>query len=374
MRPTITAIARRTGKHPSTVSRVLSGDQRYSISDACRQQILSVARQLNYVPRHSGRSLATGRSYTVAAVLGTMERDLASPSQAATLMELSRVLLRHGYHLSLFPPTPGQSHHQHVCRALRQGRFDGLYVGSRMIRRQTLEELADHQVPVVTSEPAWSARRSPLLSTVVRDYTMGLRQMVQSLLRRGHRRALFVVSRYLLARSPSNQRVKLCREIAAAEGLQIAETDMLGYQHEVGRILAERGEARIAARAEMERVSQYSAIIGYSDMIAMGVADALRDAGLEPGRDVALVGGGNVETSPSHPSPQPFLATVEHHNRLRGRRIAEALLHRMQDPHRPTAQYLVPTRFIERPSIECQAQAGRLAASDAAIQDSSVSG
>ena len=45
---TIREIAREAGYSPATVSRVLNGDQTFSVSKKAREQILKVAHELNY--------------------------------------------------------------------------------------------------------------------------------------------------------------------------------------------------------------------------------------------------------------------------------------------------------------------------------------
>lgn len=351
MNPTIADIARLTNKSRSTVSRVLRDDPRYTISRPVREQILAAARKLNYVPQHSARSLATGKSYCVAAVLGNAERDLASPMLASMFLAMMRRFLKAGYYLTYLPAAPGHSVRQHVRAALRQGRVDGLYIGSRMIGPEMLAEVTERGVPVVTTEAHPQVRRSGVVSVVDRDYRPGMEQLAAALHARGHHRVGHVVPSYLTKHPYYINRLALFREIAAEAGLTIEDSDVLCYEEQIRGFFADRAEARLAAERNLDWLRRYTAIVTTSDLVAYGVRDALKAVGIEPGRDMALAGIDSIETSPNYRVRKPFLATIAPNMSLRGRRVAELLLERMKDPQAPARAVKVPARFVERESL-----------------------
>lgn len=67
---TIREIAREAGYSPATVSRVLNGDQTFSVSKKAREQILKVAHELNYDHR-----LIKERGYSVAVIFAVTPQE-----------------------------------------------------------------------------------------------------------------------------------------------------------------------------------------------------------------------------------------------------------------------------------------------------------
>jgi LacI family transcriptional regulator len=73
---TIEDISRETGLSRGTVSRALN--DRPDISAATKQKVLDACQQLNYVPSKAARSLATGRSYVLIAVVDDLDQATVS--------------------------------------------------------------------------------------------------------------------------------------------------------------------------------------------------------------------------------------------------------------------------------------------------------
>ena len=67
---TIREIAREAGYSPATVSRVLNGDQTFSVSKKAKEQILKVAHELNYDHR-----LIKERGYSVAVIFAVTPQE-----------------------------------------------------------------------------------------------------------------------------------------------------------------------------------------------------------------------------------------------------------------------------------------------------------
>ena len=351
MSATIADIARMTGKDRSTVSRALRGDTRYPVSEASRRAILEAARKLDYAPSHSARSLASGKSYTVGAALNRAEQDLGSPHFAAVLMEMNRVLLEAGYHLTLLPTDSDQPGADEVIDMIRCRRIDGLYIGSNMLTENVARELATHRMPVVTTEHVPESAKGGLVSVVRRNDRPGMQALGEMLARRGHRRVAYVIPQHIVDNPNYAHRVPLFHEAMAEAKIPQRDDAIVTYTPTVRSNLADRAEARLAAEQRMDHLRRFSAIVGTSDLVALGVGDALCAAGLEPGRDVALAGYDNIEASPSYPVTSPFLTTIDPSRKRRGRQIGELLLAQMREPDADPRVCEVPSRLIVRRSL-----------------------
>jgi len=71
---TIYDVAKKAGVSTATVSRVINGAS-YPVREETRQKILKAAEELNYRPNNIAKSLARGRTYTIALLIPTITND-----------------------------------------------------------------------------------------------------------------------------------------------------------------------------------------------------------------------------------------------------------------------------------------------------------
>ena len=105
----------------------------------------------------------------------------------------------------------------------------------------------------------------------------------------------------------------------------------------------------IATRSLLARNEPVTAILAGSDPIVEGVYKALRDCGLGVPEDVSVVGFDDVEAALLHPP----LTTCRVFTTEVGRKLAELVLRRIEDPVAAPQQVTLPTQLVKRES--CQA-------------------
>lgn len=88
-------IARLAETSEATVSLVLNGRHHHRVSDALRDQILSIAAQLGYHPNRQAQLLASGRTRAVGILVNTLTNSFFS----AYIGLLEDSLARHDYHV-----------------------------------------------------------------------------------------------------------------------------------------------------------------------------------------------------------------------------------------------------------------------------------
>ncbi len=85
----------------------------------------------------------------------------------------------------------------------------------------------------------------------------------------------------------------------------------------------------------------------FNDLVAFGAMNALRASGIEPGRDVGVVGiGGTDEAAAFHPA----LTTVLDNPAKIGRMAAELLLRRIADPGMAPEHLTLEPKLVIRES------------------------
>ena len=346
---TIARIAGLAGVNSSTVSRVLGHHPRFQVGAACRARILKIARELNYTSNYAGRSLVSGKSYTIVAVLGNMERDLASPFLAPVITELTRTLWAKGYALALLPVDARNRRTLNcdILRIIRENRADGYFIPNMFLSAATLALLRQRRRPVVTfAERAGETDAGGIVSTVLLDERPGADGVASTAAQLGHRRVLYVMP-YALR----DLRLPAMRAALRRAGIVFTKNDCLVYNQISRGFLHDRPNAHAAAAAHMDKLLAYSLLVCCSDLVALGVMDALRERGVQPGKDISVVGCDNIEENANYLVDKPQLASIDRGARERGRAAAELLLERLEQPDRVPVVRLVSTRFIRRLSI-----------------------
>ena len=117
---------------------------------------------------------------------------------------------------------------------------------------------------------------------------------------------------------------------SAALQVDAISTEQAGYAA-AGELLA-RGEA-------------FDAIVGASDLIALGAMRKLQEHGLGVPGDVAVVGFDDI---PAAGLANPPLTTIAQNTRLAGEVLVETLLHRIREE--PAEARMLPARLVVRRS------------------------
>lgn len=189
-RATLTEIARRCNVSHGTVSRVLNErlGATFSVRPELRDQILSVARQLNYRPNGAALAMSRGRFHNVSLVLGTSSHYLP----LGLVLGASQALRQRDMSLSVVELSEAElTSEGYVPRMLRELACDGLlinYLGS--VPREMDRLLETYRVPSV-----WVNVRRDHDCVFPDDYQGGC-LATRALLERGHRRITFVGVRY----------------------------------------------------------------------------------------------------------------------------------------------------------------------------------
>ncbi|OZA86663.1 MAG: sugar-binding protein [Azorhizobium sp. 39-67-5] len=267
---TVASLARAAGVAASTVSRALRNDPR--ISPEVRERIVTLAQEVGYTPNVLARSLVGGNSGLIGLVLGPVENPLyAELMQRAVTQAAAR-----GWRLLLVHAGPGPIE-QATADALLQYRVDGCIITSAELSSRTAIICRDNQVPLVmVNRVAWEHG-----SAVSCDNEAAGALLADLLIEAGHRR-LAVVSGNPTTSTSIKRADGFIRQVRAAglpEPLRFGGANSHAKGFEAGQA--------IAALPTSERPD---AVLGVSDFIAMGIMDALREAGLRVPGDISVVG------------------------------------------------------------------------------------
>ena len=327
---TLEDVAARAGVSRATASRVINGSPR--VTDATRKAVQRAVKALRYTPNRAARSLAGSSSDTVALVVSEpADRMFADPYFAGTVRGVAAALGETRYQLVLLA-IHGDDDRRRVERHLLQGTTDGVLLLSARADDPLPGRLVKEGLPcVIAGRPEDAA-----VGYVDADNEGGAREAVEHLLARG-RQVIATVA------GPADMAVGAHRY----EGWRSALVDA---GHQAPRTLAARsdftraGGAAAAARL-LERTPKIDAVFAASDLMALGVLDALRAGGRAVPGDVAVVGFDDSELAVS---ADPPLTSVRQPIEQMGREMAAALLAQLGGA--PATGVVLPTELVVRRS------------------------
>ena len=315
-------VARRAGVHQSTVSRALGDDPH--VAPGTRARVLAAARDLGYTPNALARSLITRRT----ALVGVVMAGLTSPFQPYVLEKLVAALGTAGLRPLVFTAPPGQEVDD-ILPTVLEYRVDALIVTSATLSSARIDACARQGTPVILFNRTLPGSAA---SVVCCDNAEGGRLAANLLLDTGHRRLAFIAGSV-------NSSTNRDRERGFAE--RLAERGAAPPLHEPGTYTYETGYA--AGQRLLTRDDPPDAIFCASDIIALGVRDAARDAGIGVPDDLAIVGFDDI---PMADWPPYDLTTI----RQPVDRMVAATLALLREPGAGRATRLFRGELIERGS------------------------
>jgi DNA-binding LacI/PurR family transcriptional regulator len=342
---TLQTIADRVGVSRMTVSNAFSRPDQ--LSAGLRDRILAAAGELGYVgPDPSARALAKGTTGAVGIVLTDSLRYAFTDLVATQFLgAIAEELGPTGLALTLLSATGNRD----VVPA-RDVAMDGALVYSCDPTSPAVDLLTRRGLPLVYID------QTPVdgIPSVNVDDRAGARAAAEHLLGLGHHRiGLLMLSLHGpfgpadAAPRPTDGYVSEQRLAGWLDALRPA-----GAEPVVVRVQdAGFAEVSAGARVMLERPDRPTAVLCFSDVVALGVVDTARDLGLSVPGDLSVVG---FDDSPAARRFRPALTTVRQDVEEKGRAAAAALIAAIRasangEPA-PAEHLMLPTELIVRDS------------------------
>ncbi|MDR0400617.1 MAG: LacI family transcriptional regulator [Treponema sp.] len=319
---TIYDIARRTGFSPPTVSKALNNTG--SISEKTRDLIRKTARELNYVPNMSARTLTTKKSHLIGIIDSDLYRlNVFSPPAFTTIMAgFKQVMEKRNFELLL------------LSRLYPNYRnIDGLLI---------LAAAPDQTDPsLYTRYPCISVNDTlPGISKVITANYAGAAAAVQHLVDLGHRRIAYINGPVTPLSRAAVERRGGYRDCLKRNG--IPPDDAL--LEDAGTWQPSSGGAAI--RRILDRRPDITAVFACCDHLAYGALKALVEKGRKVPQDVSVVG---FDGDPFGEFSNPSLTTMSQDAARIGRTAGLLLLKKLEGGDCPPS-VRIPAKLILRHS------------------------
>jgi LacI family transcriptional regulator len=281
---TLHDVAREAGVSLATASRVLNGSSR-KVADSYRERVETAAAKLGYTANLSAQATARG----TAAIVALLVADIADPYFGQLASGVARGADEAGLVVTIAITERDPQREVRLVRALRGQRPRGLILAASRtdetdaagLRPELDALLATGGQVVALGRVAGGIRSVPL------DNRAGAAALGAELARIGYRKAVVV---------------------GAAEGIRTSDDRIAGFTDgftggggDVVEVVRGGGFTRDAgyeaAAALLERgVPEGTLVFGISDVVAIGVMSAIRDAGRRVGDDIAVAGFDDIAT------------------------------------------------------------------------------
>lgn len=327
-------IARKSGVSRSTVSRVLNGEP--YVNEKTRARVLEVIAAEGYSPNPAARALATQRTQIVGVVI-PREFDVVfeDPHYFPTLLNgVSGEVDQRDYTMLVWMGQKHMETERFYQRIAKNRLMDGVIIASASRDEPLILHLAQGKTHFVMVERP--GIMTDEVSYVTVDNVRGGQVAVAHLAQRGRRRIGTVTG--LLNNPDAHDRLIGYRQALEAAGLPFDPQLVVEGQFH-------RKMAYGAAQTLIER--GVDAIFAANDTMALGVLDALRDAGRRVPADVAVVG---FDDLPAALYANPPLTTMHQPIQYKGQ-IAAQLLLDLIEGHASSPQHIVlETTLVVRES------------------------
>ncbi|MEV1286177.1 LacI family DNA-binding transcriptional regulator [Micromonospora sp. NPDC049679] len=343
---TLQTIADAVGVSRSTVSNAYSRPDQ--LSPELRERILETARRLGYSgPNPTARSLRRGRVGAIGVLFtATMSYAFTDPYAVQFLRGLSEAAERHDSGLLLLPLSPGDD--EAGMNAVRNAVVDGFCIYCVPEWHRSLPVIRARRLPIVSGEHD-GGRNAACVGI---DEAAATRAAGEHLARLGHRRIAVIgdwltvdrQTRPVTIAAPgdvpyyvSRERLRGYHDAFAAAG--IAWTDV----STANAADNSREAGATAAAYLLDCAHPPTAVLALTDLLALGVLDALAARGLRAGHDVSVVGFDDIPEAGA-----AGLTTIRQPAIERGRIAGGLLLDPPADP--ADRQVVLPTELIVRAS------------------------
>lgn len=276
--PTIKDVAREAGVSIATVSYVINNKDS-GVSDSTRQQVLEAIERIGYKPNVNARNLQASQTKLIGYAWHTVRHGEVNPILDRFTYFLAQAAESAGYHMLTF--THNDENWRTVYADLIESRrVDGFILSNTSHNDARIRYLIDSGFPFVSfgrSTPEWDF---PYVDT---DGTRGVLESVRHLVGLGHRRIAMVA---WPADSVSGQhRVQGYLNGLAEAGIRFDPRYVWR-----GPMAESTGHEALENWLTLPAPEQPTAVIAITDLMAIGVLNAARAAGISVGRDLAVVG------------------------------------------------------------------------------------
>jgi LacI family transcriptional regulator len=320
-------LAEHLGLNPATVSVVLNEVPGRSIPQSTRDRIKAAAKELNYQPSLLARSLRNRRTLTI----GILVPELGDGYHTQVLSGIGDHLMDAGYFYFT-------AHHRHRKNLIEE--YSQMLIGRGAEALIAIDTLLEHPLPVPVVALA-GHRHIDGITNVVLDHRFAAELILTHLYSLGHRRIAFMRGQPFS--SDSDERWQTLVHVAQEIGIPIKPELIMKLERDISS--PELGYP--VMQHLLSNREQFTALVAFNDMSAIGAIRALQDVGLRVPADISVIGFDDIKAAAFN---NPRLTTIRQPLSNMGRIAAQCVLNRIHGSERYREQITVEPELMIRES------------------------
>jgi LacI family transcriptional regulator len=272
---TLEDIARKAGVSLSTASRALNDSP--FIKEETKSKVKRIAKELGYEKNELARGLAKGSIKIISLVIS----DISNPFFSEIARGVEDAANARGYGMILCNTDRDPEKEGGYMRMLKRSRVAGLILASATVDDSYIKDLSQSETPLILISRTSKADTSYI---IIDDFKGGL-MATEYLVKLGHQRIGFIGGPKGLTSTMG--RIRGYQKALKRNGIPLYK--------EIVRYADFTREAGYHAMREYLKLSKLpTAIFGANDMIALGVIEAVEEAGLSVPDDISVIGYDNI--------------------------------------------------------------------------------
>ena len=277
------------------------------MSEDTRKRVMEAVESLGYTPNFGARVMAAKRTYTIGAIIPTMENAIF----ARGLQAFQEELHARGYTLLVSSTSYRPEVEAEQVRALVARGADGVLLIGHERDPAIYQYLKQQNVPVLV---AWAFMAGQAVPSIGFDNRAAMRALAQEVLDLGHRR-IGVISAPSAGNDRAAGRLLGIKEALAARGLDDDSLEVIETPYGI-----ENGSA---AFEQLMAEHKPSVVMCGNDVLAAGALQGARALGLAVPGDVSITGFDDIELAQI---VTPTLTTVHVPHGEMGQKAAQELV------------------------------------------------
>lgn len=324
-------VAKMAGVSIATVSRVINDNP--NVSPVTRTKVQQVIKKLKYSPNRVAKRLRN--RYASSNLLGVLIPDIQNPFYVEVLRGIEDIAYECKYALIMCNFSQDENKEQLYLDILQSESVDGLIAAPTHEQDQKVINLVKSGLPIVCVDRGLTGVD---VDVVLVENREGAFTAVDHLAKNGYKRIAYISG---LSHLPSSRQ----RELGYIDAL---ETNRLSLDKELIRYGDSSHESGVRLCEELLNLAEPAdAFFTGNNLITLGALETIHKRRLNIPQDIAIIGFDDMYWSISL---NPPLTAVRQPAYEIGKRAAELLIQRINDPLRPTVSMILKTELMIRNS------------------------
>lgn len=304
--PTLDDVATAAGVSTATVSRCLNEPDK--VSAKTRDRVMKAVETLGYTPHFGARAMAAKRTFTIGAIIPTMDNAIFARGIQAFQEELHDL----GYTLLIASNAYRPEVEAEQVKALVARGADGLLLIGYERDPKIYDFLKWRGVPTLI---AWAYSGDSPIPSIGFDNRAAMRDLARHVLSLGHRR-IAAISGIIEGNDRAAERIEGIRDALREAHLDPSALPLVETRYDI--------ETGAAAFEDLLKARPDTTVVMCgNDVLAVGALQKAQALGLDVPGDISVTGFDDIELARI---TTPRLTTVHVPHRAMGRRAAAALI------------------------------------------------